>query len=96
MLKGQIDGNGLFDGINALGAQIGDGTSTVNLSGGIRIDRGRITATAYQGDATALILKSGATAQTIDNDRGVISAQTETIADASKTARALLEKKGSA
>jgi hypothetical protein len=94
VLKGRIDGNGLFDGINALGAQIGGSGSTVNLSGGIRIAGGRITATAFQGDATALVLKSGATAATIDVDRGLISAGTETVAGASKTARALVIEQG--
>lgn len=93
VLKGRIDGNGLYDGISATGAQIGGSGSTVNLSGGIRIDGGRITASAYEADATGLILKSGATAPAIVVDRGVISAGLETTGTAN-TARALVIESG--
>ena len=94
VLKGRIDGNGLYDGVVATGAKIGGSGSTVNLSGGIRIDHGRITASAYQADATGLILKSGATASAIVVDRGLISAGVETIEGASVTARALVIEAG--
>lgn len=94
VLKGRIDGNGLYDGVAATGAQIGGSGSTVNLSGGIRIDQGRITASAYQADATALVLKSGAAASAIVIDRGLVSAGVETVEGTSVTSRALVIEAG--
>jgi hypothetical protein len=64
VIRGNIGGNGVYDGVSATGIDIGAGGGGVNLTGGINIV-GSVGASAYQADATALHLESGAVAQSI-------------------------------
>jgi hypothetical protein len=64
VVRGSISGNGVYDGFSATGVDIGAAGGGVNLTGGISIV-GSVGAIAYQADATALHLESGAVAPTI-------------------------------
>ncbi len=59
IVKGSISSNGVYLGRSALGVDIGAGGQGVNISGGMRV-AGTISTLAYQANATALLLESGA------------------------------------
>ncbi len=72
--KGGITSNGVYDGISSTAIQVGDNdvTSGVReISGGMRLDS-TVTATAYEANATAILLKPNAVVPTIWN-RGAIT-----------------------
>lgn len=61
VIKGNVLGAGLYDGVDAVAIQVGGMGGAVDLSGGISIS-GSVTANNYQsGTATALLVGSGAT-----------------------------------
>ena len=56
VVRGAISGQGVYDGVDTTGLQIGvAGGGLVDLSGGLRL-QGSITATSYKADATAIHL----------------------------------------
>lgn len=73
IVRGSIGAYGLFDGIGTTALKIGGdaGFSTV-LTGGMQLD-GSITATAYDADARAIHLASGADVDRIDSDGSITS-----------------------
>jgi hypothetical protein len=81
--KGSITGSGVYAGVSATGLQLGlAGGGTVDLSGGLK-NTGSIVAAAF-GDATAVEVEGGVTAQVINN-YGIISSGSTT--DSAVTAR---------
>jgi len=72
VVKGGIDGTGLFSGIAGNGMVIGGQGGHVNVAGGIDVS-GSITAAANGANATALRIGSGATVPTVINS-GTIEA----------------------
>ena len=74
IVEGVVAGDGIYDNVSGTGLQIGGYGGTVNISGGIRISNtGNISASAYQNNATAMILGSGAITPLIQNE-GTITA----------------------
>lgn len=85
--KGAIAANGVYNGVSATGVSIGAGGGrTTTLTGGLRND-GQITATAYEANATGVVLNSGANASAILN-RGAITANSASFAGSGVTANA--------
>jgi len=86
IVEGTVSGQGLYDGVTSNAIQIGgvDNVTTVNgvttttaggatdLTNGLR-NTGSITSQSYAASSTAILIGSGATVRTIDND-GAISA----------------------
>jgi hypothetical protein len=67
VIEGSVTGSGLRDGIAANGLQIGVAQGgAVTVAGGVHVT-GSLSATAYNGDATALHLLSGASVPLLQN-----------------------------
>jgi hypothetical protein len=64
IVRGAINAAGVFDEVSATGLQIGTGDGTVTIDGGVRIVGG-VDATAFEADAVALRVMSGANANTL-------------------------------
>ena len=60
VVKGGINGSGVYKGVSATGLSIGGAGQTVNIAGGATIG-GTITARAVEADATAIRIGTGAT-----------------------------------
>lgn len=85
--RGSITANGLNIGYAATGLQISgsaDGRYSTEIVGGI-LNAGGVQATAFEADATAIDLQSGAVVGTLFNE-GAISATTNTVAGHDATA----------
>ncbi len=74
IVRGSVSADGIYDGVTATALQIGgvaDPVSgvigTVNMSGGVRVV-GSITATAYDANANAIHIGSGATVAEVRNE----------------------------
>ncbi len=69
IVRGSINSFGIFDGVPATALQIGapDGTSTVSLTGGVRVV-GSITAMSYDADAAAIHIAGGSTVAEVRNE----------------------------
>ena len=66
VLRGSVSANGIYDGVGVTGVQIGvAGGHTTTLENGAAF-AGTFTVSAYEADATAVHLLSGATANTLD------------------------------
>lgn len=75
--RGQLVGDGVYDGVAATGLRLGGaGSLGVNIQGGVR-NEGTIGVLAYEADATAVHLGAGATTPLIYNS-GTISAASST------------------
>lgn len=62
IVEGTITGYGVYDGVSAMGLDIGAGGAGVTLTNGLRVaPTGSILATSYQANATALQIEAGAT-----------------------------------
>lgn len=72
VIRGNVLGNGVYDGLSATGLAIGGTGHAVNLAGGMSLD-GSISAKAAKANATALDIGAGATVPVI-NVTGSISA----------------------
>ena len=60
VVKGSINGSGVYKGVSATGLSIGGAGQTVNIAGGATIG-GSITARAVEANATAIRIGTGAT-----------------------------------
>lgn len=69
VVRGSVQGAGVYDGVNAVGIAIGAQGGSVDMAGGITLD-GAVSAAA-RADATALLLGSGTSAPTIVNSGNV-------------------------
>ncbi|MEO0548548.1 MAG: autotransporter outer membrane beta-barrel domain-containing protein [Pseudomonadota bacterium] len=90
--RGTISADGLNIGFDATGLQIegsADGTFTTQIMGGI-LNTGTIEGTAFEADATAIDLRSGAIVGSIEND-GLISATVSTLEGNTATAIKIAE-----
>ena len=67
IIRGSVAGIGVYDGVSATGLQIGTGTGTVSIAGGVRVV-GSVTADSYEANATAIHLLGGATVPAIQNE----------------------------
>lgn len=82
-IAGDVEGNGIYDGISAQGLLIGGNTAggaTVNVENGVMVS-GKVGATSYAANATAITVGTGATVPAIVNT-GSISATVNFGADA--------------
>lgn len=91
VVRGGVQGAGVYDGVNAVGIAIGGQGGGVSLAGGITLD-GSVSA-AGRADATALMLGSGTVAPTVVNS-GTVSATGGAAAD--HVARAIVVDSGAA
>jgi hypothetical protein len=64
--RGNINADGVYDGISATGAQIGVGGQTVSIAGGIR-NEGAVTVIAAEAGSTGFRLNSGVSTPRFDN-----------------------------
>jgi hypothetical protein len=79
VLKGQVFGNGINDGVSATGIRIGQpGGGATLLQGGLNLRGGVISAEAFGADATAVRLNAGADVREIRNSAGGIFAKSTT------------------
>ncbi len=69
IVRGSLNAFGTFDGVTSTALQIGagDGTSTVNMSGGVRVV-GSITSESYDADSTAIHIAAGSTVGEVRNE----------------------------
>jgi hypothetical protein len=72
IVRGNISGQGLNDGVTGTAIDIGAGGGGVNLTGGINV-LGTVSAAAYEANATAVHLENGVTGTTFRNS-GVVNA----------------------
>jgi outer membrane autotransporter protein len=79
VIRGEVNGSGVYNGFSATGLQVGLPGGMVNLSGGIRI-YGGATATAYENNAYAVRLGAGTTAPVFLNEGGVSAQSTSSTA----------------
>jgi hypothetical protein len=98
VIRGSVTASGVFDNITATAIQIGgENGHTTLITGGIQLD-GSVFASAYNADATGLILKSGAVADVINNTGSLYGTAYATSAPLSEesalTATALLIEDG--
>ncbi|MFN3573385.1 MAG: autotransporter domain-containing protein [Phenylobacterium sp.] len=85
VIKGTVQGGGIYDGVSGLGVEIGGRGGAVDVQGGVKVD-GQVSATAREAGAVALHLKAGASAPSLANS-GII--QTVVAADGAVAARAV-------
>ena len=84
--RGTINGQGLYDGVNANGIVFGGNAGqTVTIAGGVR-NEGTVAALAFGAQATAIRLGAGTTASQIFNSGAITGAVSSDIASASATA----------
>lgn len=88
IIEGSVAGSGVFDNIPGTGIQVGLGTGTVEVAGGIK-NLGVISGSASEANSVALHIMSGVTAPVIYNG-GTITAGV-TSAAASNTTALLIE-----
>jgi len=69
VVRGTVQGAGVYDGVNAVGIAIGGLGGSVDMAGGITLD-GTVSATS-RADATAIRLGAGVSAPTIVNSGSV-------------------------
>jgi hypothetical protein len=67
IIRGAVQGIGVYDGVSATGLQIGGEGGTTTVQGGVRVV-GSITADSYEAPATAINLGAGANVPTLDNE----------------------------
>ena len=72
LIKGTVQGGGVYDGISGLGIEIGGQGGAVDIAGGVKVD-GQVSATAREAGAVALHLKSGANAPAIANSGSILA-----------------------
>lgn len=79
VLKGEVRGLGVNDGVAAVGVRIGlpGGGATV-LQGGLNLRGGLVEVEAYGADAAAIQLNAGADVREIRNSAGTITAKSTT------------------
>jgi len=75
IVRGNVTGNGVYDGVPATAVQIGAAGGIVNIDGGYR-NVGGATATAFEANAVGVWVKSGATVPQIVNSGGFNAAVT--------------------
>jgi autotransporter-like protein len=86
IVRGRVEGSGVFDGKQANGIQIGTGDGTVDVEGGVRVV-GLVRATALKADATAIRLRSGAETPTLRNEGQIVA---QGASDVTSTVRAVV------
>ncbi|QNM82343.1 autotransporter domain-containing protein [Sphingomonas sabuli] len=74
VLKGNVSGIGVYDGVSATAISIGSPGHAVDIAGGASIS-GAVAANAVKADATAVHVRSGATVPTVEVD-GLVRAST--------------------
>ncbi len=74
LIRGNVQGFGIYDNITATGVQIGGQGGTVQVDGGVKIG-GIVNAASYQANSTGLKIGAGATAPTVRVD-GSLTATT--------------------
>ncbi len=67
VIRGSITGNGVFDDISATGLKIGGLGYATTIEGGINIDGGTISSSAYNANSQAVHLGAGAVADAVDS-----------------------------
>jgi hypothetical protein len=73
-IKGNVIGNGTYDGVSAAAVQLGvAGGGPVDTTGGVRVS-GTVGATSFAADATALHLNGGVSASVLRNDGQIAAA----------------------
>ena len=72
VVKGNVSGAGVYDGVSATGISIGGAGHSVDIAGGASIS-GKVSATAKKADATGIRIESGATVPTLQIS-GTVSA----------------------
>lgn len=75
LVRGNINGLGVYDGFAAQGVVIGGQGGTVQMDGGVKIT-GIVNSTSYQANSTALHIGSGATVPTVRVDGSLTSSLT--------------------
>jgi len=85
--KGQLVGNGVYDGVAAHALQIGGNAGqTVNIAGGIRND-GTMAIISLKADGTAVRLGSGTTTPTLLNNGFITAAGSTSLASSLEAVR---------
>jgi hypothetical protein len=74
VIRGTIAASGVYDGFSATAVDIGAGNAGVTIAGGMNIV-GTVSATAYQANATAIHLESGATVPTVELLQGTYTVE---------------------
>jgi hypothetical protein len=72
IVRGVINGSGVFDNFGGAGVQIGVAGGTVHIDGGMRVV-GQITAQGYEADSTAIHLLSGSQVPQFVNEGSVLA-----------------------
>ncbi|MBB4083445.1 autotransporter outer membrane beta-barrel domain-containing protein [Brevundimonas lenta] len=83
--RGAINGNGVYDGIDANGVVVGNTGQTVQLNGGFR-NESTITTLSAEGQSTAVRLGDGASTPLISNTGTITAGVTGDVATATATA----------
>ncbi|WP_426028433.1 autotransporter outer membrane beta-barrel domain-containing protein [Brevundimonas sp. TWP2-3-4b2] len=84
--RGTINGQGVYDGINANAIVFGGNPGqTVTIAGGVR-NEGTVAALAFGGDATAIRFGAGSTAAQLFNSGAITGAVSSQLASTSATA----------
>jgi hypothetical protein len=92
IVRGRVEGTGVFEGKQANAIQLGTGDGTVHVDGGVRVV-GIVRATSLQADSTALHLMDGAQTPTLRNEGQIVA---QSASDSDSTARAIIvEQNGS-
>ena len=87
LIRGAINGLGVYTGIDGTAVQLGGMGQAVNIANGIGVynSTGVITATSAGGNATGLLVGSGVTTPRLDINKGTIRATIATITTSTTT-----------